>query len=428
MYKRGGGAAWVRFSFCVPQNPSLLLKPFVRSPALLAPARWRSGPRQADRPPPPTVRTNMAAEELHPGDTVEFGVSRISSVRIQDMQQLGYFGSGVRRVPGAEEVPEPEGELVVFEVFFTASLRLPAHQFVAEVLRRFEVQVHQLMPNAVVALVKYVWAVTSYGGQPSVEVFAKHYCLHWQKRKIGHKIAQFGSCTFMPRTGKTSMEVVELVPCARNKWGNWWDFWFYVSEGAVEDHPGLPMAVMCSHYYVAYPQFEVAEDDEDEGALRCAGRMSSGRDLVEEFIGYGVWPLTPGWALGEVCPHEMPSQGGQRVRSPAFALDLHGRDPAAFVREVEDGAARIVGRYVPKTEGLWSWDIRGSNDRLNRVFELNCLPYGGYLGEDAADRRGKKPMDVTEEGPSQEAALATKKRKLGTVVGEWGCLIVLLWI
>jgi hypothetical protein len=31
-----------------------------------------------------------------------------------------------------------------------------------------------------------------------------------------------------------------LVPCARNKWGNWWDFWFYVSEGAIEDHPGLP--------------------------------------------------------------------------------------------------------------------------------------------------------------------------------------------
>jgi hypothetical protein len=22
-----------------------------------------------------------------------------------------------------------------------------------------------------------------------VEVFAKHYCLHWQKRKIGHEIA-----------------------------------------------------------------------------------------------------------------------------------------------------------------------------------------------------------------------------------------------
>jgi hypothetical protein len=117
-------------------------------------------------------------------------------------------------IPGAEMVPEPEGELVVFEAFFAAGLRLPAHRFVAEVLRRFEVQVHQLTPNAVVALAKYVWATTSYGGQPSVEVFA------WQKRKIGHKIAQFGSCTFTPKTGKTSMEVMELVPCARNKWGN----------------------------------------------------------------------------------------------------------------------------------------------------------------------------------------------------------------
>jgi hypothetical protein len=374
--------------------------------------------------------SNVAAEELHPGDTVEFGVSQISLVRVQDMQQLGYFGSRVGRVPGVEEVPEPEGELVVFEAFFTAGLCLPAHRFVAEVLRRFEVQVHQLTPNAVVALAKYVWATTSYGGRPSVDIGdeigdemrleMRNYCLHWQKRKIGDEIAQFGSCTFTPKTDKTLMEVVELVPCARNKWGNWWDFWFYVSEGTVEDHPGLPVAVMCSHHYTTYPQFEVAEDDEDEGALRCAARMSSGRDLVEEFIGYGVWPLVHGWALGEVCPREMPSRGGQLVRSPAFALDLRGRDPTAFVREAEDGAARIVGRYVSRTEGLRRWDIRGSNDRLNRVFELNRLPYGVYPGEDTADRRGKKPVGVTEEGPSQEAAPAIKKRKLGTAVGEVG--------
>jgi hypothetical protein len=191
-------------------------------------------------------------------------------------------------------------------------------------------------------------------------------------------------------------------------------------EGAVEDHPGLPVAVMCSHYYVVYPQFEVAEDDEDEGALRCAACTSSGRDLVEEFIGYGVWPLAHGWALGEVCPREMPSRGGQQVQSPAFALDLHGRDPAAFVREAEDGAARIVGRYVSKTERVRSWDIRGANDRLNRVFELNGLPYGGYPGEDTADRRGKRPVAVIKEDPSQKAAPAAKKRKLGTAVGELG--------
>jgi hypothetical protein len=339
------------------------------------------------------------------------------------MQQLGYFGNGVGCIPGAEEIPEPEGELVVFEAFFIAGLCLPAHHFVAEVLQRFDVQVHQLTPNTMVALAKYVWAVTSYGGQPSVEVFAKNYCLHWQKRKIGSKIVQFGSCTFTPRTGKTSAEVMELVPCARNKWGNWWDFLFYVSGGEVEDLLGHPAAVMCSHYYVAFQPFELAEDDEDEGALRCAACMSSGHDLVEEFIGYGVWPLAHGWVLGEVCPRQIPTLGKQLVRSPTFALDLRGRDPAAFVREVEDGVVRIVGRYAPRTEALRSWDIRGSNVRLNRVFELNCLPYGGYPGDDAAaavDRCGKKPAAVAEEGPSREAAPTIKKRKLGTAAEGLG--------
>jgi hypothetical protein len=99
---------------------------------------------------------------------------------------------------------------------------------------------------------------------------------------------------------------------------------------------------------------------------------------------------------------------------------VRGRDPIAVVREAEDGAVRIVGRYVPKTEVLRSWDIRGSNDCLNRVFKLNRLPYGGYPGEDVVDRRRKRPADVIEEDPAQEAAPVTKKRKLGTAMGELG--------
>jgi hypothetical protein len=212
--------------------------------------------------------------------------------------------------------------------------------------------------------------------------------------------------------------------------GNWYDYWFYVAGGTVEDLPGLPAAMMCSHCYVVFLPFEVAKGDSDEEALRGAARMSSGRDLVEEFIGYGVWPLAHGWVLGDVCPRQMPSLGDQLVRSLAFTLDLRGRDPTAFVREAEDGAVRIVGHYVPRTEALRSWDICGSNVRLNRVFELNRLTYDGYPGDDTAmavDRRGKRPVAMTEEDPSQEAAPATKKRKIGIAVGDWGSLIVLLW-
>jgi hypothetical protein len=70
---------------------------------------------------------------------------------------------------------------------------------------------------------------------------------------------------------------------------------------------------------------------------------------------------------------------------------------------------RIVGRYMPKMEALRSWDIRGSNDRLNRVFELNHLPYGGYPGEDVVDRRRKRPAAMVEEDPASEAAQPLRK-------------------
>jgi hypothetical protein len=101
-------------------------------------------------------------------------------------------------------------------------------------------------------------------------------------------------------------------------------------------------------------------------------------------------------------------------------LNLQNRDSAAFVREAEDGAVRLVGRYVPRTEGQRSFDIRGSNDRLNRVFELNQLPYDGYPGQDDVDRRGKKPVVEIGDDPSPAAAPSSKKRKLGTAVGGLG--------
>jgi hypothetical protein len=49
------------------------------------------------------------------------------------MQRLVYFGNGVGRALGAEDVPEPKGELVVLEAFFVVGLRLTAHQFIVEV-------------------------------------------------------------------------------------------------------------------------------------------------------------------------------------------------------------------------------------------------------------------------------------------------------
>jgi hypothetical protein len=106
-------------------------------------------------------------------------------------------------------------------------------------------------------------------------------------------------------------------------------------------------------------------------------------------------------------------------------VDLRGRNSAACVREVEAEVVKIVGKYVPGMETLRSWDIRGSNVWLNRVFELNSLPYAGYPGGEDADtsvHRGKKAMAMVDEGPSRGAApsMAARKRKLGTTAEGLG--------
>jgi hypothetical protein len=113
------------------------------------------------------------------------------------------------------------------------------------------------------------------------------------------------------------------------------------------------------------------------------------------------------------------------VRSPTFGMDLRGWDKTAFVREVVAEAVKIVGKYAPKTDTLRSWDIRGSNARLNRVFELNHLSYGDYPegdSADTADHRGKQTRPLADEGPSRDKApgAAARKRKLGTTPEDLG--------
>jgi hypothetical protein len=53
-------------------------------------------------------------------------------------------------------------------------------------------------------------------------------------------------------------------------------------------------SILFSHCYVAFPRFKLKKGDKDEEALRRVARTRSGRDLVEEFVACGVWPLAHG--------------------------------------------------------------------------------------------------------------------------------------
>jgi hypothetical protein len=113
---------------------------------------------------------------------LEFGKSTITEDDMIMMKKLGYFGeSGSKLVGfvGEEITPEPrEDEVIVFKSFFTAGLRLPINDMIGEVLKNFEIYLHQLTPNAIVRLSVFIWALQSHGMDANVETFCRVHELH----------------------------------------------------------------------------------------------------------------------------------------------------------------------------------------------------------------------------------------------------------
>jgi hypothetical protein len=129
-------------------------------------------------------------------------------------------------------VPDPRpDEAILFEDFFAAGLRMPPHLILLDILRNFRVQLHQLTLNAIVHISIFIWVVASCGGRPTASVFAQHYELHYQNKKIQLEgpestlVTQFGCINFHPsQIGNRA----KLTPAMRNKWTSRWDEnWLY---------------------------------------------------------------------------------------------------------------------------------------------------------------------------------------------------------
>jgi hypothetical protein len=87
------------------------------------------------------------------------------------------------RFAGDEIVPErKDDEVVVFKSFFCVGLRFPLYEMIGEVLKRFEIYLHQLTPNVIVGLNVYIWALQSQGMSTNAEGFCRVHELHYQTK------------------------------------------------------------------------------------------------------------------------------------------------------------------------------------------------------------------------------------------------------
>jgi hypothetical protein len=157
--------------------------------------------------------------------TYFMGQSLMTQADLDALRLEGCFEPGVYRLPGRETTPKPrKNESVVFRDFFTTELRLPISKRFAEILAAYNVQIHQLTPNSIPQIMKFLWACRTFAGNNDVEMFVRHFEIHWAKKvvTIDHeeKEAQYGCCTFQTRRISKDQAPVELAPAYKNKWTN----------------------------------------------------------------------------------------------------------------------------------------------------------------------------------------------------------------
>jgi hypothetical protein len=119
---------------------------------------------------------------------LEFEKSTVSESDMTMMKKLGYFGeseSKLVRFAVEEIIPEPrDDEVTIFKSFFRAGLRFPLNDMIGEVLKNFEIYLHQLTPNAIVKLSVYIWALRSQGMDANAEAFCRVHELHYQTKQM----------------------------------------------------------------------------------------------------------------------------------------------------------------------------------------------------------------------------------------------------
>jgi hypothetical protein len=115
-----------------------------------------------------------------------FGKSTIKQSHLDNMRGRYFRDMYIVRADIDRTVPAPEeNEVVIFRSFFKAGLRFPLSRFVIEVLKTYQIFLHQITPEAVIRMGIFVWAVRSQGLEPSARCFCSMHELLYETKPWG---------------------------------------------------------------------------------------------------------------------------------------------------------------------------------------------------------------------------------------------------
>jgi hypothetical protein len=217
----------------------------------------------------------------------------------------------IMRAGGDNIIPaSEEDEVVIYRSFFKAGLRFPLSKFVVEVLKIYQIFLHQITPEAIIRMGIFVWAVRSQGLEPSAKCFCSMHELLYKTKATSKEQYHnnFGYYGFIARPNAS-----HLVPTFQKRWPRaWMEEWFYVKND-LKKREDIKKVIQCpiwSRFGLRRPKVEIDGDIEAcQRAFSIVCAFIDTRDLIQEHISFRVWQLVESWDMPKETTADS-SEGG----------------------------------------------------------------------------------------------------------------------
>jgi hypothetical protein len=342
-----------------------------------------------------------------------FGKSTIKQSHLENMRGRYFRDMSIVRAGEDNNIPaSEENEVVILRSFFKAGLRFPLSRFVVEVLKIYQIFLHQITPEAILRMGIFVWAVRSQGLEPSAKCFCSMHELMYETKAMGKEQYHnnFGCYGFIARPNASYP-----VPTFQKRWlGNWMEEWFYVKNDLVarEDVKEVIMRPIWSRFGLRSPKVEI--DETAEVCQKAFGTVCffiGTRDLIQEHIAFRVWPLLENWEM----PKETVTKSSEgelvRLKYTFKCGDKFDEPNDDWLKCIEATSDELLRPYSKAEDNALSTSFgsRGKK-RLNRVFDVIGFVYPDYSYP--LRGRGKKRKVAASATPDEPAPKSKKLKVL----------------
>jgi hypothetical protein len=215
-----------------------------------------------------------------------------------------------------------------------------------EVLKTFQIFLHQLTPEAIIRMGLFIWAVRIQGLEPSARCFCSMHELSYEMKATGKEQHHnnFGCYRFIARSNAS-----HLVPTFRKRWpGAWMEEWFYVKNDLIEreDIKEIIQRPIWSRFGLRRPKVTIDQNDEAcQKAFSNVCAFIGTRDIVQEHIAYRIWLLVENWDMPKDTTAESTEGGLVRLKYTFRFRDRFDEPNDDWFKSIEAISDELLGAY-----------------------------------------------------------------------------------